>query len=90
MIEVRSHCHSANHIAPEVIAASEQLATKFARIRELVRDQRAQWLYFDRNLRIFEGTTTFLLKPLQRIHWLRSQALLDADAIISDILTQGT
>ena len=90
MIEIRSHCNSANPIAPEVIAASEQLATEFARIRELVRDQRAQWLYFDRNLRIFEGTTTFLLKPLQRIHWLRSQALLDADAIISDILTQGT
>jgi hypothetical protein len=90
MIEIRSRCNSANHIAPEVIVASEQLATEFARIRELVRDQRAQWLYFDRNLRIFEGTTTFLLKPLQRIHWLRSQALLDVDAIISDILTQGT
>ena len=87
MIEIKSQCNSTSHIEPEVTAATEQLSTEFARVRNLVREQRAQWLYFDRNLRIFEGTTTFLLKPLQRMHWLRSQALLDADAIISDILT---
>ena len=89
MMEIRSQCNSVSRIEPEVITATEQLSAEFARIRALVRDQRAQWLYFDRNLRIFEGTTTFLLKPLQRMHWLRSQALLDADAILSDVLTQG-
>jgi hypothetical protein len=31
----------------------------------------------------------FLLKPLQRIHWLRSQALLDADTIIAENLAAG-
>jgi hypothetical protein len=88
MIEIRSQCNSVNLIEPEVIAATEQLSTEFARARSMVREKRGQWLYFDRNLRIFEGTTTFILKPLQRMHWLRSQALLDADAMISDILTQ--
>ena len=70
MIEIKSQCNSASRIEPEVISATAQLSAEFVRLRNLVRDQRAQWLYFDRNLRIFEGTTTILLKPLQRIHWL--------------------
>jgi hypothetical protein len=88
IIEIRSQCNSANRIEPEVIAATGQLSTELSQVRSIVREQRAQWLYFDRNLRIFEGTRTFLLKPLQLMHWLRSQALLDADAMISDILIQ--
>ena len=30
-----------------------------------------------------------VLKPLERLHWLRSQALLDADAIIAETLAGG-
>ena len=88
IIEIRSQCSSVSLIEPEIVAITGPLSTELSRARSIVREQRAQWLYFDRSLRIFEGPITFLLKPLQRMHWLRSQALLDADAMISDILTQ--
>jgi len=52
--------------------------------------KRAQWIYFNRNLKIFEGRTTYFLKPLQRLSWLKSQALLDADEFIAEkLISQG-
>ncbi|MGO8747301.1 MAG: class I SAM-dependent DNA methyltransferase [Thermoguttaceae bacterium] len=61
----------------------------FRRAQELARQKRGQWLYFQRNLRIYEGSRILLLKPLERLHWLRSQALLDADTIIAETLSGG-
>jgi hypothetical protein len=60
------------------------------RIRDMLRRRhRSQWLYFDRGLRIYDGPVTYLFKPLQRLHWLRSQALADADEIIADHVAPG-
>ncbi len=50
--------------------------------------KRKQWMYFDRGLRIYSGDRICLFKPKSRLHWLKSQALLDADAIISDLVSQ--
>ncbi len=47
----------------------------------------SQWIYFDRNIKIFDGRTTYFIKPFQRINWLKSQALLDADEFIAEKLT---
>ena len=49
-------------------------------------EQRSQWLYFQRNLRIYQGTKTYLFKPMQRFHWTRSQAVDDAGDIIAETL----
>ncbi len=49
--------------------------------------KRSQWIYFDRNVKLFEGRTTYFIKPFQRINWLKSQALLDADEFIAEKLT---
>ena len=49
-------------------------------------EQRSQWLYFQRNLRIYQGTKTYLFKPMQRFHWTRSQAFEDASDIIAETL----
>jgi hypothetical protein len=71
----------------DVAAAGVQDNAELHRIRDLLRKRhQSQWLYFDRGLRIYDGTTTCLFKPLQRLHWLRSQALADADEIIADHL----
>ncbi len=51
--------------------------------------QRSQWVYFERSLRIFENTRTYLFKPLQRVLWTTSQALVDAGEIIADVLAGG-
>jgi hypothetical protein len=81
-----------NHRGPlpvKVRQADASASADFDRARQLVRERRSQWLYFDRNLRIYEGARVLLTKPLQQIHWLRSQALLDADTIIAENLAAG-
>jgi hypothetical protein len=66
--------------------ASEAGGRQLAETRRLLTERRAQWLYFNRNLRIYEGSRTYILKPLQRFHWTRTQAIQDAAEIIADCL----
>ena len=70
--------------AGNVWTASEPEARQLAEIRERLIEQRAQWLYFNRNLRVYEGSRTYILKPLQRFHWTGTQAIQDAAEIIAD------
>ncbi len=70
-----------------VLRADAPAAKEFEKTRRRLRQKHSQWLYFERNLRVFEENRTYLFKPLQRLHWTRSQALVDADEIIADILS---
>ena len=56
-------------------------------ILDQLRRQHSQWLYFQRNLRIFDGNSIYIFKPKECYHWTESQALLDADNILADILS---
>lgn len=56
------------------------------RTRRRLRQRVSQWVYFDRNLRLYEGTRTYLFKPMQRFHWTESQAMCDAAEIIAETL----
>ena len=79
----------ANHVrGPEiqVLAATDEMARELQTMQSLLRERRSQWIYFNRNLRIYEGTTTYIAKPMQRLHWLESQAMLDANEIIAETL----
>jgi hypothetical protein len=38
---------------------------------------------------VFDGERTLLFKPRQRLHWTRSQALLDADQVIAETLANS-
>jgi hypothetical protein len=67
-------------------AASEREGHQLAETRRQLVEHRAQWIYFNRNLRIYEGSRTYVLKPLQRFHWTRTQAIQDAAEIIADCL----
>lgn len=72
--------------AVRAMKADAETASAFADVRQLLRRRRSQWIYFDRNLLQFEGSQTWLFKPLQKMHWTRSQALVDADQIIAEML----
>lgn len=72
--------------AGNVWTASGLEAQQLAETRRRLMEQRAQWLYFNRNLRVYEGSKTYILKPLQRFHWTRTQAIQDAAEIIADCL----
>jgi len=69
-----------------VSSASTETAARLEKTRQRLRKERAQWVYFDRNLRIYEGTRTCVLKPMQRFHWTESQAMVDARHIIAETL----
>jgi len=73
----------------QVMKADNAAARELERTRQRLRVQRSQWVYFDRNLRIYEGTRTFVFKPMQRFHWTESQAMVDARQIIAETLQGG-
>jgi len=70
----------------DVFRADDETAVELEKTRRRLRRQNAQWVYFDRNLQIFEGRRTFLFKPMQRFHWTESQAMADAAEIIAQTL----
>ena len=59
---------------------------EFAKIRSNLLVERGQWFYFNRSLRIYEGSSTYLFKPMQRMHSSRSQALADASMIVAETI----
>lgn len=67
-----------------ILDAAAPEAKILAETRTRLMEQRAQWLYFNRNLRVYDGAHTYILKPLQRLHWTRTQAIEDAREIIAD------
>jgi hypothetical protein len=79
------HAHAATQPI-RTVAASDHDAEELAKTRSLLTEQRGQWLYFNRNLRVYHGPRTYLLKPLQHLHWTRTQAIRDAGEIIADSL----
>ena len=71
-----------------VTKAGAAEAKNLEAFRQHVRQKKSQWVYFDRNLRIYDGKNTYILKPMQRFHWTRSQARLDAMDIISESMAR--
>lgn len=69
-----------------VSAADREEVQQLERTRSKLRKEKSQWVYFDRNLRIYEGTRTYVLKPMQRFQWTESQAMIDAREIIAETL----
>ncbi len=87
MVEIKLIKQRGSRKKPAVLNADAQASTEFARARALLRRKHSQWVYFDRDLIMFDDDVTYLFKPLQRVHWTRSQAAVDADQIISETLT---
>jgi hypothetical protein len=70
--------------AVAIVHADFDTAQELAEIRAGLREKRAQWVYFNRNLRIYKGSAIYVLKPLQRLHWTVTQAVQDAGEIIAE------
>ena len=77
-------------IAPKLLAADDETAQALRKLRSQVRQKHSQWLYFDRNLKIYERGVLYQFKPMQRLHWTRRQAVIDADEIIGETIAKGS
>jgi hypothetical protein len=73
----------------ELLRASSEVAKKLRTKRDELLEERAQWVYFNRNLRVYRGHQTYLLKPLQHFHWTESTAMMDASDLIAETLGGG-
>jgi len=67
--------------------SDSELDDEFSKLRRNLSHRQGQWIYFERNLKYYEGRITYFFKPIQRLNWLKSQALLDADEFIAEKLT---
>ena len=67
-------------------SADEETAHELVRTRERLRQRHGQWVYFNRNLRIYDDDTTYCFKPMHALHWTQRQAILDAGEVIAETL----
>lgn len=74
---------------PAIFKADQKEACEFDKIRQNLLKEHSQWFYFNRGLRIYNGTQTFFFKPMQKISWSKSQALVDAGEIIAETICGG-
>jgi hypothetical protein len=89
MVEVDfTRDHVAAHRVDLLHATSDE-ARGLRETRRRLLQERAQWVYFNRNLRIYRGHQTYLFKPLQRFHWTESSAMMDASDLIAETLGNG-
>ncbi len=73
-------------IAPVISLADGGDVAFLDELLEAAEQQFSQWVYVKRNVRIFDGDTLHLIKPQRRLEWTETQALLDADDIIAEVL----
>jgi hypothetical protein len=71
-----------------VVQADAQEAAALEKCRSGIRKTRSQWVYFDRNLRVYDGDATYVLKPMQRFHWTETQARVDAMEIVAESIAR--
>lgn len=73
-------------IEPEVRLASGSERATLESLLQVAESQFSQWTYVKRSVRIFDGDTIHVIKPPRRLEWTETQALLDADDIIAEII----
>lgn len=84
-VEFVSSDHS---FTPVVKEASSLNGHTFTRLQQALKNEFSQWVYAQRSLRMFGPSSVSLYKVSQLINWTRTQAMNDADDMISEILSR--
>jgi hypothetical protein len=71
---------------PEIKPATGATAIALDKVLKSAEAQFSQWAYVKRSVRLFAGHTVQLVKPPRRMEWSETQAMLDADDIIAEII----
>ncbi|MBN2211144.1 MAG: N-6 DNA methylase [Sedimentisphaerales bacterium] len=69
-----------------VSKATKELASVIKRMEPLLKNKKGRFI-FCQNLKVFDGKSLYLLKPMQMRFWSRTAALNDADEIAGAILS---
>ncbi|MBN2590430.1 MAG: N-6 DNA methylase [Sedimentisphaerales bacterium] len=71
-----------------VLPADNSEAKELERYRKNIIKEKSQWVYFNRNLRIYDNNKICIFKPMQMMHWTTTQARLDAMDILSESISR--
>jgi hypothetical protein len=71
-----------------VSQANTPEAKTLDKYRKQIRQQKSQWVYFNRNLRIYNDNQICVFKPMQQLHWTATQARVDAMDILSESISR--
>jgi hypothetical protein len=71
---------------PIVKDVSSQNGQAFSQLQQTLNSQFSQWVYVQRELKMFAPSSVSLYKEPQLINWTRTQAMNDADEMIAEIL----
>lgn len=69
-----------------ILPADRDTAAALKKTRSKLLREHAQWVYFNRDLRVYRGRQTYLFKPLHRFHWTESAAMMDASQLIAETI----
>jgi hypothetical protein len=75
-------------IEVSVEAVPDSLTSPYRALWTDLKHQRSQWVYVQRALRLFEGAKVHLFKSPRLVDWTQTQALLDADDLIAEVLNR--
>jgi hypothetical protein len=81
VVLVGDHLKRSIPTKPEIIEVGDNNKL-FLGLQSKLTYRRSQWMYFTRCLQIYEDRRTYIFKPRQRLYWLKSQALAEADEFI--------
>lgn len=82
---VVDHLKRSTPTKPEISEVSDNKTRReFDNLQSKLTFQKSQWIYFKRCLRVPEDRRTYIFKPRQRLYWLKSQALTEADEFIEE------
>jgi hypothetical protein len=81
-VMIIEHLQKAKAEKPEIIEVKDNETKKeFDNLQAKLTEHRSQWIYYTRCLKIYDefSPKTYIFKPRQRLYWLKSQALIEAD-----------
>ncbi|MCB0124470.1 MAG: hypothetical protein KDE58_19575, partial [Caldilineaceae bacterium] len=70
-------------------AASLSRLNLLSTFSEQLRTQISQWVYVQRNLRVYDESRIYIYKSPRLVDWTETQAIIDAKDIIGHILTSA-
>lgn len=86
-VMIVDHLKGATAAKPEINKVEDsEIRLELEKLQKRLTETRSQWMYFTRCLQIHEGRRTYIFKPRQRLYWLKSQALVEADDFIAEKL----
>ncbi|MHC5059775.1 MAG: hypothetical protein ACYTFK_01640, partial [Planctomycetota bacterium] len=90
---IKGHPYSIVHVAMTdrvcrtvpISKADDKLAEIFGRMKALLQHEQDRFV-FCQNLKVFDGNSLYILKPMQMRFWSRTAALNDADEVAGSII----